>query len=150
MNSRNIVLVAVAFFALLLIVWASQRHPILSYHAKRVAAADAATFISGHLEDYEQTLRIGLSRSRAAAVLPKPNNTNTSNVWTWVRDYSPPAANPDWRKLILWPKNGYFLVLVDGKVATPLCVASEFDPWEALVKYSNKSQAEADQILGPK
>jgi hypothetical protein len=130
-------------------VWLARRESMQS-RAKRIPPGERAVFIARHLAFYDRAVRVGAARAVAESVLPEPNNGDREHVWVWVRDYKSDVGITDWRKLIAWPKNGYFLVLIDGKVVTPLCVASEFNPWDALARYAGMAQVQVDELLGPK
>lgn len=134
----------------LIVLWFAVRSLLIEHRARKIAPAEAAMFIVKNWEFYDKHLRVGEMRSQAEAMLPKPNNEDRECIWIWVRDFVPKLSGDKWRELLKWPKNGYFVVVIDGKLATPLCVVSEFDPWEALVRYGNMTEDNANRILGQK
>lgn len=133
-----------------IVLWRPGSSLLLRYQARKIAPAEAAMFIVKNLEFYEKHVKVGQIRSQAEAMLPEPNNRDRECVWIWVRDFSPKLSGEKWKELLKWPQSEYFVVVVDGKVATPLCSAAAFDPWEALARYTNLTEDEADQILGQK
>jgi len=110
----------------------------------------AAKVIEAHLDYCSRHLQAGMSRDEALALLPRPQNTDNDAVCVWIFDYSEHAkANGrfDWQWLQS-TKGGFFVVFVEGKLATPLCANAAFTPWEALQHYAKLSGEQAEQILG--
>lgn len=114
--------------------------------------SEAVSTIEHHLDYYSGHLHIGMPKGDALAILPMPHNTNTENVCVWVlpsTETNPQPDHQDWQWLQS-TRGGYFVIFVDGKLATPLCANAAFDPWQALEHYSHLTSAEIQKILGPK
>src|SRR6266567_3836610 len=116
----------------------------------RNASPETAVDVIGkHLDYYSQHLPMGMAREEALRLLPKPHNTNTENVCVWIIGYSDlpkTQGRLDWQWLHI-AKAGYFLVFVDGRLATPLCSNAAFDPWQALNDYAKLTGEQAEHIL---
>jgi hypothetical protein len=92
-----------------------------------------------------------MSKEEAASYFPKPQNTNTQNVWVWVNpstELHETKDRLDWQWFVS-TRGGFFVVFVDGKLATPVCANAAFNPWQALEAYANVSIAQAERMLGP-
>ena len=86
------------------------------------------------------------------AFLPRPHNTNTENVCIWIIDYTKyfnGNGRRDWQTMEI-TESGYFVVFVDGRLATSFCSNAAFDAWQALESYANVSRERSEQILGPR
>jgi hypothetical protein len=131
-------------------IFLSGCNSILKHQLTQARNAEAARLIGSHLDFYERKVHIGMSREGALAYFPKPQNTNTQNVCIWVYDSTETVKSRDldWQSLQA-TRAGYFVVFVDGKLATPICADSSFNSWGALKKYGNFSQEQANQVLGP-
>jgi len=66
-----------------------------------------------------------------AAISEHPNS-NERRDWQWLHA----------------TKGGFFLVFVDGKLATPMCANAAFNAWQALMQYSGLSKEQAEAVLG--
>jgi hypothetical protein len=92
-----------------------------------------------------------MARDKVLALLPNPANTNTENVCVWVFESTERTKTEnrgDWQWLVS-TRSGFFLVFVDGKLATPLCGTSAFSPWQALQDYAGLSRERVEKVLGP-
>ena len=119
-------------------------------HLRNAPSNEAAKLIEENIDYYGRHLRIGMAKDEALAFLPKPQNTNTENVCVWVLDSTEKLKTHDrfdWQWLQA-TRGGYFVVFVDGKLATPLCANAAFNPWQALRHYAKLTVEQADQVLG--
>jgi len=108
----------------------------------------AAAAIEKYAAYCSKEVRMGMPRERALQLLPKPHNTNTANVCVWVDSFSERSnERRDWQWLHL-TKGGFFLVSIDGKVATPICANASMNAWQALIKYAGLSEELAERVLG--
>ena len=116
------------------------------------APDDAVNLIERNIDYCGKSLHLGMPEADALAFLPKPHNTNTENVCVWIVDYSKNIQNNEplnWQWLQS-TKGGYFMVFLNGKLATPLCANAAYTPWEALQDYGKITDKQAKQILGQK
>ncbi len=118
---------------------------------KSAQPEDAARVMNENLDFLWRTLPLGTPRSEALFTLPKAHNTDTDNVamWVWPSDQASKLnLERPWRELYLW-NDGYFIVFVDGKVATPpLSISSYENPWFGLLSYTKMSRSEIEAVLG--
>jgi hypothetical protein len=119
-------------------------------HLKNVPSGQAARLIEQHVDYYAEHLQIGMSRDEALSFLPKPENTNSQDVCVWVLESTEKVktGRSDWQWLQA-TRGGYFIVFVDGKLATPLCANAAFSPWQALQHYAHLTSEQAEKVLGP-
>ena len=138
--------------ALIVVVSVSGCDLMVNTKVRNASPEQAATRIEKHIDYLGTRLRVGMSKGEALSFLPKPQNTNSENVCVWAFDFTQNVKRQrryDWQWLLL-AKGGYFLVFVDGRLATPLCASAAFDPWQALQNYAKLSPEQAEQILGRK
>ena len=124
----------------------------LSRTAKTIAPSDSASFIGKYDELYLRLLGIGSYSSNVLNVLPPHSNSDASNVIVWIHPTEIYTNFPagSWRQLVHASRDGYFIIVDNGKVIVSLSAISAWSPAEAYSKYANVSIKAAEEFLKDK
>ena len=149
-KSHHLAVLCITVCGLLALILLSARGSKLQRELTSAQPSEAANLIEKHIDFYGRKLQIGMSKEEALAFLPKPQNTNGDNVCVSADDSTETVRTErfDWQWLQA-TRGGYFLIFVDGRLATPLCANAAFNPWQALRTYTRLTSEQAEQVLGP-
>ena len=97
-----------------------------------------------HRGRIDELVPVGTPIQRAATVFPKAHNSDTGRIWAWSS--SPPSKPVSW-KMLNESSACFFVMIVDGRTATPLCGNAALTPAGALMIFKGWSQAQADAYV---
>lgn len=84
-------------------------------------------------------------------IVGQPQNEDEGYVWMWINDYTHyvrTGRQLRWRTMLMSPRDGLFVVFVNGHLATGIYANSSTTPIDALKAEKGMTVEEAKAMIG--